>query len=200
MRELAGRPRRALDVGCGEGRFVRVLAELGAWVVGLDPTHALLEHGATMAPHGPFVRAKGEALPFASESFDLVVTYLSLIDILDFRTAIAEMARVLEIGGTLLVANLAPHATTGEGWVKDSVGKRVYFPIDRYMEEFGQWVEWRGVRVVNYHRPLSAYMAAFLGAGLHLRAFNEPLALPGAPDEDVYRRVPWAQVMVWGKG
>ena len=39
-------------------------------------------------------------------SFDLVVSYLTLVDIADFRTAIGEMTRVLKPGGALLIANL----------------------------------------------------------------------------------------------
>jgi 2-polyprenyl-3-methyl-5-hydroxy-6-metoxy-1,4-benzoquinol methylase len=35
----------ALDVGCGEGRFCRMIREQGISTVGIDPTRALLERG-----------------------------------------------------------------------------------------------------------------------------------------------------------
>ena len=50
-------------------------------------------------------------MPFPGASFDLVVSYLTLIDIADFRLALQEMVRVLQPGGTLLIANLNSFVT-----------------------------------------------------------------------------------------
>ncbi len=64
--------------------------------------------------------------------------------------------------------------------------------------------EWAGMRIVNWHRPLSQYMRAYLGAGLMLRAFLEPV-----PEDTSLRtqdyfedwfRVPQFTVMRWEKG
>jgi hypothetical protein len=78
------------------------------------------------------------------------------------------MARVLGPGGTLLIANLTSFNTAcGEmGWVKDAGGRRLYYPIDNYLQERAMWIEYRGIRVINHHRPLSMYLRALLGAGL----------------------------------
>jgi ubiquinone/menaquinone biosynthesis C-methylase UbiE len=84
---------RALDVGCGEGRFSRRLKAQGVSVVGIDPTQTLPNEARQRDPGGDYQLAKAEALPFADESFDLVVSYLTLIDIPDFRLAMKEMAR-----------------------------------------------------------------------------------------------------------
>ena len=54
-------------------------------------------------------------LPYADASFDLVVSYLSLIDIPDLPAAIAEMSRVLAPRGTLLIANLTSFNTALSG-------------------------------------------------------------------------------------
>ena len=43
-------------------------------------------------------------MPFPDVSFDLVVSYLTLIDIADFRTGLNEMVRVPTPKGTLLIA------------------------------------------------------------------------------------------------
>ena len=80
-RALAVRPALALDVGCGEGRFSRKLAAAGVQVVGIDPTLALIERARTLDPAGDYRIGVAEALPMANASFDLVVTYLTLIDI-----------------------------------------------------------------------------------------------------------------------
>jgi ubiquinone/menaquinone biosynthesis C-methylase UbiE len=66
------------------------------------------------------------------------VSYLSLIDIVDFRTAIREMARVVRPNGILLVANPNSFITpcAAQSWVKDEGGKRLHYPVDRFLDEF----------------------------------------------------------------
>ena len=87
-----GRFATALDVGCGEGRFCRMLAERGIRTVGIDPTEELLRQARHRDPKGDYRIGRAESLEFPDFSFDLVVTYLSLIDIGDIARAIAEMA------------------------------------------------------------------------------------------------------------
>lgn len=191
---------RALDVGCGEGRFCRMLQAHGIATIGIDPTAELLEEARRRDPDGDYRLGKAEELQFPAESFDLVVSYLTLIDIPDFRAAIREMARVLEPGGSLLIANLTSFVTAGasQGWITDRDGRRLHWPVDRYLDEFPFWIEWNGIRVVNWHRPLAAYMTALLESGLHLAFFSEPEALTGDPSrQDLLRRVPWYVVMEW---
>src|SRR5688572_3672726 len=105
-RALAHAPANALDVGCGEGRFCRMLTSRGVDVVGVDPTPSLIAAARARDGGATYVRGRAERLPFPDASFDLVVSYLTLIDIPDVETAIPEMARVLRPGGTLLIANL----------------------------------------------------------------------------------------------
>jgi SAM-dependent methyltransferase len=172
--------------------------------VGLDPTEPLLARAKERDPGGTYVKGSGEQLPFENDSFDVVAFYLTLIDIPDYRKAIQEAARVLRPGGRMVIGNLAPHATTSpSGWVRDANGKKLYFPIDNYCEEWGIEVAWAGIKVINYHRPLSDYMSAFLGAGLLLREYLEPV--PGKefvamnPDMEYERRVPYLVAMLWEK-
>ena len=200
---LARSPRNALDVGCGEGRFCRMLKSRGIDAVGVDPTSALIAVARTRDAHGPYVEATAERLPFREGTFDLVVSYLSLIDIPDMEAAVPEMARVLKPGGALLIANLTSFNTAAAdvGWVKDADGRRVYYPIDDYLQERAMWIEYRGIRIVNHHRPLSAYLKALLGAGLVLTHFDEPPPSTEAPASRAagYVRVPWFLVMEWQK-
>jgi SAM-dependent methyltransferase len=202
-RAIAGSPRNALDVGCGEGRFCRMLKSQGVDVVGIDPTPALIAAARARDVRGTYLKASAERLPFRDDAFDLVVSYLSLIDIPDLQAAVSEMARVLRPGGTLLIANLTSFNTArGDlGWIKDSGGQRLYYPIDNYLQEHSTWIEYRGIRVVCHHRPLSAYLRALLGAGLVLTYFDEPSPTPDAPASRArgYARVPWFLVMEWLK-
>lgn len=202
-RALAVAPTRALDVGCGEGRFCRMLQQHGIAVTGIDPTPALIAAARDRDRVSTYLEAPAEALPLPDASFDLVVSYLTLIDIPDIQAAIPEMVRVMAPGATLLIANLNGFNTAGDsdGWVKDLLGHRRFFAIDHYFRERSMWLEWRGIRVINYHRPFSTYMKALLGCGLTLTYFDEPLAIAEAPASRAasYKRVPWFHVMEWRK-
>jgi SAM-dependent methyltransferase len=202
-RALARAAKRALDVGCGEGRFCRMLKQHKIEVTGVDPTSGLIEAARARDAEGAYLEATAERLPFDDNAFDLVVSYLSLIDIPDIERAIPEMARVLAPGGALLIANLNSFNTAGfdTGWIKDSAGRRIYYPIDNYLEERSMWIEYRGIRIRNHHRPMSTYMRALLGAGLSLSYFDEPSPSPDAMPKKAasYRRAPWFLVMEWVK-
>jgi SAM-dependent methyltransferase len=202
-RALVRSPRTAFDLGCGEGRFCRVLRRHGIDVVGLDPTPALVAAAQARDRVGRFCRGTAESLPFRDQTFDLVVSYLTLIDILDIRAAIPEMVRVLRPGGSLLIANLNGFVTAcGDvGWVKDAAGRRLHYPVDGYLDERAMWIAYRGIRVVNHHRPFSAYVRALLSAGLRLDYFDEPAPSPDAPAREAanYRRAPWFHVMEWSR-
>jgi SAM-dependent methyltransferase len=202
-RALARSPKKVLDVGCGEGRFCRMLGDNGVPSTGVDPTPALIAAARERDPGGVYVEAEAEDLPFGDESFDLVVSYLSLVDIPDAYSAIREMVRVLRPGGTLLIANLNGFNTAcGDiGWVKDNTGERLFYPIDHYLQERAMWIEYRGIRILNHHRPISTYMRILLDEGLRLAYFDEPAPIDEAPREKAasYRRVPWFFVMQWLK-
>jgi SAM-dependent methyltransferase len=190
----------ALDVGCGEGRFCRMLKAAGVRATGIDPMRRFIDVARQRDPEGDYRLGNAEALEFADASFDLVVSYITLVDIPDFRAAIREMARVLRPGGSLLTANLTGYisACLDKDWVRGDNGEYLHVAVDNYLVERPLWVEWSGIRVVNWHRPLDAYMKAFLEAGLILKFFSEPAPVSGEADhQERARRVPWFVVMEW---
>jgi SAM-dependent methyltransferase len=203
---LAVRPRAALDVGCGEGRLCRLLRAQDVAATGIDPTRALIAEARRRDADGRYLVAEAASLPFREGAFDLVVSCLSLVDIPDPAPAIAEMARVLAPGGRLLIANSNGFNTAGDGradlgWALSADGSKAHFRIDGYLEERSQWLEWRGIRVRNHHRPLSTYMRLLLAQGLVLTHFDEPRPAAGAPAQRAadYVRAPWFVVMEWAK-
>ncbi|MFI5355886.1 MAG: class I SAM-dependent methyltransferase [Opitutales bacterium] len=206
MLELCGdvRGRTVLDVGCGEGRFCRMLTERGARTIGVDPTTALIAAARVRQPQGEFHECGGEALPLAAVSVDLAVCYVALLDIPDFRGAIAEMARVLRPGGRCVVSNLNGFVTASKlFWARDDEGNKLHWTMDNYMSPRAERAEWAGISVVNWHRPLSAYMQAFLGAGLILEHYDEPVPTPEVlarhPRMSDYLRLPHFCTMAWRK-
>jgi SAM-dependent methyltransferase len=192
-------PADALDVGCGEGRFCRLLSEMGIKPVGIDPTRAFIEAARQLDPAGLYDVGTAESLLFQDGAFDLVVSYLSLVDIENVGRAVAEMARVLAPGGALLIANLASHNSAGR-WLKDQNGQAIGYVVDRYLEERPIRQQWAGIDIVNWHRPLSTYMQILLNNRLRLTFFDEPTPAPGQDGtEGRYARAPWFVVMEWRK-
>lgn len=192
---------RALDVGCGEGRFCRMLRAAGvAEVVGIDPTTPLLAAARAADPGGDYREGRAEALPFTDAAFDLVVSYLTLIDIPDIAAAIPEMARVLAPGGTLMIANLTSFNTAATIPADGSAWEGGPITVSGYLDDRAGWSEWRGIRIRNHHRPLARYMTLLIEAGLVLAAFEEPAPTGGDPERAArYRSAPWFHVMVWRK-
>lgn len=193
--------RDAVDIGCGEGRFCRMLAAEGIRCVGIDPTADLILAARQRDPQGDYRIEPGESMSLADASVDLVVAYLSLIDIADLPRALTEAHRVLRPGGAFLIANLQSFNTAAVplGWTRESDGSR-RFCIDRYLEERIVQTAWRGIDVHNWHRPMHTYLQGLLDAGFDLVHFDEPA--PHGVDDDKahrYRRVPNFLVMEWRK-
>ena len=191
----------AVDIGCGEGRFCRMLRDRGIRMIGVDPTAALIEQARVLDPSGDYRITRGEALDLGDASVDLAVFYLSLIDISDLGAALMEARRVVRPGGRVLVANLQGFNTAAEplGWTHEPDGTR-RFCIDHYMVERPRHTAWQGIAIVNWHRPFSVYMQGFLDLGFNLRHFAEPLPTTEGDKADRYRRAPNFLIMEWERG
>ena len=97
---LAGR--RVLDVGCGKGRFARILhdQEPAAAIFGLDLSIEMLR----FAPAGVRVCAGSMTeLPFAGATFDAAYATESLEHAVEIDKAISEICRVVKPGGRIVI-------------------------------------------------------------------------------------------------
>jgi ubiquinone/menaquinone biosynthesis C-methylase UbiE len=85
---------RVLEIGCGRGQ----LQEVTAGYVGFDISR---ESGRNFTK--PFVCGAAEALPFADQSFDVVMSFTALEHLVCPETALTEMSRILKQGGQLIL-------------------------------------------------------------------------------------------------
>jgi SAM-dependent methyltransferase len=112
---------RVLDLACGAGRYLDVLARRGAMVAGLDLSLPLLR---TARGRGARLLVRGDvrALPIASGAFDAVLNLFTSFgyfeDDAQHQRVLAEVARVLKPGGRFVLdflnapqlrATLVPH-------------------------------------------------------------------------------------------
>jgi ubiquinone/menaquinone biosynthesis C-methylase UbiE len=101
---------RAVDVGTGAGTLALALAPLVEEVVGVDVVPELLQAARRQAPATvTFVEGDATALPFERASFDIGATRRTLHHVARPELVVAELARVVRPGGTVLIEDqIAP--------------------------------------------------------------------------------------------
>ena len=168
---------RVVDIGCGEGRFSRLLAGLDAHVTGVDLTEPLIERARSLSV-GAETYLVGDAEDLAgleSDSFDLAVSYIVLVDLLDYGRSVEAAYRVLKPGGRFVVCNIHPmRSSVPYGWINQG-GRKLFYALDNYTDEGPREFDWWGRKFINMHRTLSSYVSAFLETGFVLEGLHEPV-------------------------
>ena len=172
-----GAGRRAVDAGCGTGRHTEKLVAGGWEAVGVDGSPEMLDVARERVPQADLREGDLRELPVEDGSAALAVCALALSHLPDL-TAMAELGRILEPGGVLLLSIPHPVATGllgARAWCRTPVGERVQIP------------EWA--------HPVGAYLDAFRLAGLVAERCLEPAYGPqdglvaGLPAVIVWRAV-----------
>lgn len=177
-----------IDLGCGEGRFSRMLTTRGASVTGVDLCQPLIEYAKQhRASNEVYLVGDMENLvAVPTEKFDLAVSYVTLVDVPNMPSAVQEAFRVLHPGGRFIVCNLHPMISASPGWVKQG-NRKLHYPVDCYFEESERKLSLReGQPITNFHRTLSTHVSTFLNAGFAIEDIREP-----TPTSDQARRYPY---------
>ena len=176
--------RDVLDLGCGTGRHALWLAAAGARVMALDFSAEMLRVAQRKpgAANIDFrVHDLGNVLPFAANTFDVVVSALVLEHIADLGLCFAEVQRVLRAGGTAVVSAMHPamFLRGAQARFTDPVGD---------------------VRVLpgSVNHSISAMIMAALRAGLQLIGVSEyaPDATFAAQHPRAEKYVGWPMLVV----
>jgi SAM-dependent methyltransferase len=99
---------RILEIACGRGGFSRLLASQGALMLGCDFSNKALQiakqkQGNDARTQLDLVQADAGDLPFANESFDVVISCETIEHVPDPGRALSEMARVSRRAGKLFL-------------------------------------------------------------------------------------------------
>lgn len=109
---------RVLDVAAGAGNAAIPAAEAGATVVASDLTPELLESGRQQAAERgvelEWREADAEALPFAADEFDVVLSCVGVMFAPHHQASADEMVRVCRPGGTIGLINWTPEGFVGQ--------------------------------------------------------------------------------------
>ena len=203
---------RILDLGCGEGGYSRELAARGAKVVGVDGSAQLVatavKRGSTAGLQIEYVCANASVLePIASDSFNVVLASMVLMDVEDYPRAIEEVWRVLLPDGKLLMSITHPcFSSPTSGWIRTEAGEKKHFAVDRYFERTA-WEDFITPQfrrpVLRRHRPLEDYMGPLIDRGFVLTGFREPTATAEHVERSErlaqLQRIPYFLFLEWRK-
>jgi SAM-dependent methyltransferase len=123
----------ALDVGCGTGYWLQVVRQLGTRVVGVDLSAGMLRVARDTMPAAPLARARAEALPFPSGSFDRVFCINALHHFTDRGAFFVDAHRVLREGGALLIVGLDPHTGCDRWWIYEYFPESLMADLKRFL-------------------------------------------------------------------
>src|SRR3989442_6449776 len=101
---------RLLEIGCSTGYLTSRFLGRARRTFGLDINLKALRSAKRRHPTVPLVCSDVEHLPFADGSFDVVVMLEVIEHVGSDLAAIAEIRRILRVGGTLILST--PHAGT----------------------------------------------------------------------------------------
>lgn len=155
---------RALDVGCGYGIFLKVLADHGFVVRGVDYSELAVRY-ATQELGLDVSRTGLEEARFPNGSFDVVTMNGVAEHLEDPLTTFAEVNRILEVGGLFSIT--APNVLLGlplvylhklflGNMVKSSTVKTAIFDAPRHLyffspETLGRLLEKAGFEIVSVY-------------------------------------------------
>lgn len=173
---LPAPPGRTLEIGCGEGRVARDLAERGHHVTALDSASGLVQHAREADSDGLYLVGDGARLPVRDDWFDLVVAYNALQVVEHMAKTVRESARVLRPGGHLCFCVSHPLTDMGR-WIDTQEAQafalRVpYFATTRVEDT----VEKEGLRMTfrGWTYTLEDYAVALEDAGFAIETIREP--------------------------
>jgi SAM-dependent methyltransferase len=196
-----------LDIGCGEGHNTRLLAGRGARMTGVDISPTFVRYANEAEEEHPlgirYEVASAANLPFEDASFDFATAFMSLMDMPETGRVLAEVFRVLRLGGFLQFSITHPcFDTSHRKDVRGEDGLTYAVEVGGYFRRLdGEVEEWifsatppemreglRPFRVPRFTRPLSEWFNLLLDSGFVLERLGEP-----RPSDEAVREQPGLQ-------
>jgi SAM-dependent methyltransferase len=133
----SGRPLKVLEVGCGDGAMLRLLSQRGADAIGVDASSSGIEQCHSMGLPAQCLDVSTDGLPFADDSFDVVISLETLEHLMNPYYALQEVQRVLRPSGRFICS--VPNPRTGHPFLYP--GLFDYPNFRRFLEQSGFLIE-----------------------------------------------------------
>jgi ubiquinone/menaquinone biosynthesis C-methylase UbiE len=116
------RGKSLIDIGCGPGTYSVEFAKRGANVLGIDLSQKMLDKARNNAKIADvkltLQKVDARLIPCLDNSFDIAVIILTILN----DKIIEEAARVLKLGGLLLISDTHPILEARGGWESNKIG------------------------------------------------------------------------------
>ena len=172
-----------VDLGCGDGRTLNLVAELGMRTVGVDINPDLAGRAAR---RHPVVLGRLPDLGFVKDgSIGAAYTVLALEHVENLEKLFGEVHRMVRVGGTFaVVVNHPIYTSPGSGPVIDPTDGEMFWRFGQYLHRRSGF-EPAGDQVVEFrHRPLGVLLTAAARAGWSLEVALEQGVGPRAAARD----------------
>lgn len=179
--------KKILDLGCGNGYFARLLAKRGARLIAVDISSKLIDLAKAEEKRKPlgiiyFLGDAANLEKIKSNSFDIVVANMSLMDIKNAEGAVKEVSRVLKRGGRFIFSIVHPaFHDARQYWIICKCGDKKYYSrvVFKYLSSsseksiFPLGIFRKEFKRTQYHRPVTAYFNYLKNAGFLVSDFQE---------------------------
>ncbi len=181
---------RVLDVGCGTGDLTHRLTAIADRVTGVDISEASIRiarqnwHGGK-EPEFVIASVQDYAVRCSDPPFTAAVANMTLMTVLDLRSALASIARLLIKGGQFVLTITHPFfwplywGYANEPWFHYSSEIAIEAPFRISLDRSG------GPTTTHIHRPLDRYVAELRTAGFGIDSILEPF-----PAAEIQNRFP----------
>lgn len=170
-----------LDVGCADGLFTKRIAREVGQVTAIDGASNFIDIANTHYPRRNITFQTCnilQKLPFKNETFDIVSSSLTLMDVKKLDLIAKNLCAVLKPGGDMIFSITHPcfyskgfaSWRTKDGYVQYVHISECYDCESKIKKRVGGDV----VNVSHYHRPINMYVNEFTKKGLSLKAMYEP--------------------------
>jgi len=192
---------KALDAACGEGYNTRVLARNGALATGVDISEKMIKNAIEKEKREPLgIEYKNVSLSdlscFPNDTFDVVISFMALMDCPNYQSAVKEIYRVLKKGGRFFFNITHPcFFTKGYDWKEDESGKAVEIIEGHYFEKTPFTIYWEFSHATQsldvdssfissiFTRTISEYINGLIDQGFVIKKLEEP-----RPSEEVCQK------------
>jgi SAM-dependent methyltransferase len=131
------KPRKILEVGCGDGAMLRLLVAQGIDARGVDASSSGIERCKATGLHAQCLDVSVDGLPFADDEFDAVLSLETFEHLMNPYYALQEVKRVLIPGGRFLCS--VPNPLSGHPYLYPGLFE--YSNFRRFLEQSGFAIE-----------------------------------------------------------